>query len=177
MESPRGADGTWQARTQQTERVIAWGETHDGVVARHLLPGPHRAKSTMSCSTGRMGSRRPGVLPFLPPKARRQEEPELPERLAAAEPEPSATPTATRFSAASMRMGTRRTTSARDWNGPPLALGDEADGDVLADLRDISQTDADRVAGDGAFHAALVDIGWQDADVMAPGIVGEDVRR
>ena len=50
-------------------------------------------------------------------------------------------------------------------------------GDLFADLRDISQTNTDRVARDGALHLALVDIGRQDADLMAPGIVGQDVGR
>ncbi len=69
--------------------MVARGEPHDGVVAGHLLPGAHRAQLDHVLldrqGDGKLAAGLRAV--HAAEGARRQEEPELPERLAAAEPE------------------------------------------------------------------------------------------
>src|SRR5688572_12049453 len=175
-----GADSARQAGTEQAERVIAGRESHESVVTGHLLPGAHWAQRDHILLNGqRDGELAPRCLAvFAAEGARGQEQTELPERLTATETEAIGRADGDQVFGGfdAQRNPAHDVGERREW-ATSVTFGDEAGSDLLAGLRDISQTDTDRVAMDRALHPALVDIGRQNANLVPSGVVSQNVRR
>src|SRR5690606_33945492 len=110
---------------------------------------------------------------------RRDEEADLPEHLAALEPEAVV---CTGGNEVLLRVRAQRDAAEEVGNGAvlavSLALGGDADGGLLRDALDEGEADADGTATlGGAFEVALVDVWPKDTNAATPGVVDEDVRR